>query len=84
MLGSFTVLPAVEYFCLYAGTAILFDFILQVLYRGVLKRWRFFFPLCGFKAFFFVTGRRIRAFARVNRNQERDAYNTTIMCRPRH
>ncbi|CAM9770793.1 unnamed protein product, partial [Laminaria digitata] len=30
MLGSFTVLPAVEYFCLYAGTAILFDFILQV------------------------------------------------------
>ncbi|CAN0119730.1 unnamed protein product, partial [Pylaiella littoralis] len=29
MLGSATSLPAVEYFCLYAGTAILFDFILQ-------------------------------------------------------
>lgn len=31
MLGSLTSLPAVEYFCLYAGTAILFDFILQVM-----------------------------------------------------
>lgn len=30
MLGSLTALPAVEYFCLYAGTAILFDFVLQV------------------------------------------------------
>lgn len=30
MLGSITLLPAVEYFCFYAGTAVLFDFILQV------------------------------------------------------
>eukprot|EP00752_Nemacystus_decipiens_P003669 g3381.t1 len=30
MLGSATSLPAVEYFCLYAGSAILFDFFLQV------------------------------------------------------
>lgn len=30
MLGSATSLPAVEYFCLYAGTAILFDFVMQV------------------------------------------------------
>ncbi|CAN0336849.1 unnamed protein product, partial [Ascophyllum nodosum] len=30
MLGSTSSLPAVEYFCLYAGTAILFDFFLQV------------------------------------------------------
>ncbi|CAM9472608.1 unnamed protein product [Ascophyllum nodosum] len=30
ILGSTTSLPAVEYFCLYAGTAILFDFFLQV------------------------------------------------------
>lgn len=30
MLGSLTLLPAVEYFCLYASTAILFDFFLQV------------------------------------------------------
>ncbi|CAM9619893.1 unnamed protein product, partial [Laminaria digitata] len=29
MLGSSTSLPAVEYFCLYAGTAILLDFSLQ-------------------------------------------------------
>ncbi|CAM9260832.1 unnamed protein product [Ectocarpus sp. 13 AM-2016] len=29
MLGSMSSLPAVEYFCLYAGTAILFDFFLQ-------------------------------------------------------
>ena len=30
ILGSTTSLPAVEYFCLYAGMAILFDFFLQV------------------------------------------------------
>lgn len=30
MLGSTSALPAVEYFCLYAGTAIMFDFMLQV------------------------------------------------------
>ncbi|CAM9760685.1 unnamed protein product, partial [Choristocarpus tenellus] len=30
MLGSTTSLPAVEYFCFYAGTAILFDYLLQV------------------------------------------------------
>ncbi|CBJ26537.1 conserved unknown protein [Ectocarpus siliculosus] len=30
MLGSMSSLPAVEYFCLYAGTAILFDFFLQM------------------------------------------------------
>ncbi|CAM9952295.1 unnamed protein product, partial [Ascophyllum nodosum] len=30
MLGSTTSLPAVEFFCLYTGTAILFDFFLQV------------------------------------------------------
>ncbi|CAM9415157.1 unnamed protein product, partial [Ectocarpus sp. 8 AP-2014] len=30
MLGSVSSLPAVEYFCLYAGTAILFDFFLQM------------------------------------------------------
>ncbi|CAM9765761.1 unnamed protein product, partial [Scytosiphon promiscuus] len=30
MLGSATSLPAVEYFCLYAGTAILFDFLMQI------------------------------------------------------
>ncbi|CAM9835466.1 unnamed protein product [Ectocarpus sp. 12 AP-2014] len=30
LLGSLTSLPAVEYFCLYAATAILFDFILQM------------------------------------------------------
>ncbi|CAN0269125.1 unnamed protein product, partial [Ascophyllum nodosum] len=30
MLGSTTSLPAVEYFCIYAGTAILFDFVLQM------------------------------------------------------
>ncbi|CAN0203161.1 unnamed protein product [Ascophyllum nodosum] len=30
MLGSTSSLPAVEYFCLYAGTAILFDYFLQV------------------------------------------------------
>lgn len=30
MLGSLTALPAVQYFCLYAGTAILFDFVFQV------------------------------------------------------
>lgn len=35
MLGSATSLPAVEYFCLYVGTAILFDFFMQV--RGVVK-----------------------------------------------
>ena len=29
MLGSSTSLPAVEYFCIYAGVAILFDFFLQ-------------------------------------------------------
>ncbi|CAN0213748.1 unnamed protein product, partial [Ectocarpus sp. 6 AP-2014] len=29
MLGSTTSLPAVRYFCLYAGTAILFDFMMQ-------------------------------------------------------
>ncbi|CAM9506157.1 unnamed protein product [Ectocarpus sp. 12 AP-2014] len=29
LLGSMTSLPAVEYFCLYAATAILFDFFLQ-------------------------------------------------------
>ncbi|CAN0568842.1 unnamed protein product, partial [Ectocarpus sp. 12 AP-2014] len=30
LLGSMTSLPAVEYFCLYAATAILFDFFLQM------------------------------------------------------
>ncbi|CAM9122089.1 unnamed protein product, partial [Laminaria digitata] len=30
MLGSTSSLPVVEYFCLYAGTAILFDFFLQM------------------------------------------------------
>ncbi|CAM9850692.1 unnamed protein product, partial [Ectocarpus sp. 12 AP-2014] len=30
LLGSLTSLPAVEYFCLYAATAILFDFFLQM------------------------------------------------------
>lgn len=30
ILGSNSSLPAVEYFCLYASTAILFDFFLQV------------------------------------------------------
>lgn len=30
MLGSATSLPAVKYFCLYAGAAILFDFFMQV------------------------------------------------------
>lgn len=30
LLGSQSSLPAVEYFCLYACTAILFDFLLQV------------------------------------------------------
>lgn len=30
MLGSSSSLPVVEYFCIYAGTAILFDFFLQV------------------------------------------------------
>ncbi|CAM9472679.1 unnamed protein product, partial [Ascophyllum nodosum] len=30
ILGSTTSLPAVEYFCIYAGTAIIFDFFLQV------------------------------------------------------
>ncbi|CAM9372874.1 unnamed protein product, partial [Hapterophycus canaliculatus] len=30
MLGSTTSLPAVQFFCLYAGTAILFDFLLQI------------------------------------------------------
>ncbi|CAM9595580.1 unnamed protein product, partial [Laminaria digitata] len=29
LLGSSTSLPAVEYFCIYAGVAILFDFFLQ-------------------------------------------------------
>ena len=29
MLGSATSLPAVEYFCIYAGVAILFNFFLQ-------------------------------------------------------
>lgn len=29
MLGTTSSLPVVEYFCLYAGTAILFDFFLQ-------------------------------------------------------
>ena len=29
ILGSTTSLPAVEYFCIYAGIAILFDFFLQ-------------------------------------------------------
>ncbi|CAM9351224.1 unnamed protein product, partial [Laminaria digitata] len=29
LLGSSTSLPAVEYFCVYAGVAILFDFFLQ-------------------------------------------------------
>ncbi|CAM9178357.1 unnamed protein product [Choristocarpus tenellus] len=32
MLGSMISLPAVEYFCFYAGTAILFDYLLQVRY----------------------------------------------------
>lgn len=30
MLGSATSLPAVKFFCLYAGTAILFNFFFQV------------------------------------------------------
>ncbi|CAN0513627.1 unnamed protein product, partial [Ectocarpus sp. 12 AP-2014] len=34
LLGSLTSLPAVEYFCLYAATAILFDFILQARKKG--------------------------------------------------
>ncbi|CAN0400933.1 unnamed protein product, partial [Hapterophycus canaliculatus] len=29
LVGSITRLPAVEYFCIYAATAILFDFVLQ-------------------------------------------------------
>lgn len=40
MLGSLAILPAVEYFCLYAGTAILFDFILQVKLRATSSKRR--------------------------------------------
>lgn len=40
MLGSITAIPAVEYFCLYAGISILFDFFLQVceLSRAILYK----------------------------------------------
>lgn len=31
LLGSLTTLPAVRYFCLYAGTAVLVDFVMQVM-----------------------------------------------------